>query len=311
MNQMLYFRESLINLIKKHEKISFILLKFFSALFIYSFILSIGNYSDELSFIFADSNKFIYMFLMIILFVILPLNLNYLFLILNIGIQFSFNTNIALVTIAVFLLGYLFYAHIDTNETIFIIITMLSIYFKIPYFVPIVAGIYFSITSVIPIILGCFFYSYMNFLINYINNIDVYKITIDNFSNAYSVLVKNPEVINNTIQLSAILVIVLIFTNIVSKISINYNKIISVFFSTVLNIILFIMFNVIFNTGVNIFTIIIMNIISFLICLIILFFDNILDYDKLYNLSFEDEDNIYYVKVIPKVKYKKVDKNKK
>jgi glucan phosphoethanolaminetransferase (alkaline phosphatase superfamily) len=87
----------------------------------------------------------------------------------------------------------------------------------------------------------------------------------------------------------------------ISRINLDYSKDISIGLGALLTIISFVIANLLAGMEVNIAQKILFVVISALIAEIIRFFDIVLDYSRSERVEFEDEENYYYVKVIPKV----------
>lgn len=309
MDKLLSLRETIIDIIKRNENILLFLSKFIVGLVIYIAINSIGFSSSTFSYITESPFSFAYIVFMGLLFAYLPLNVNYFLIILNITLQFSSRIELALVVFLVLLTIFLFYGHFGKKESSLMIATVLGFYFNIPYLIPLFAGLYLGITSILPIVIGIFIWSYADVVLNLMVEAEASSLNLIDISDTTTYLFSslNYSSINSqiTIVFSLIFTIVLVCVYIISKLNINYSKEIAVIIGVLVNILGFLISILFIDINTNLLSVIFFSLVSGLIVLTIRFFDIVLDYNCAEKVEFEDENNYYYVKVIPKVKPRK------
>ena len=84
---------------------------------------------------------------------------------------------------------------------------------------------------------------------------------------------------------------------------VNYATDISLMLGGLINIVGYIIMSLIIDLEINIFLLFLNTFISVLISFIIKFFDIMLDYKSIERVSFEDDENYYYVKIVPKITF--------
>lgn len=309
MEQILHIRESIIGIIKRHETVLIFCFKFIIGLILYRAINNLGFASTSFKFLVQQPFSFIYITFLALLFASLPLSVNYIFIILNLTLQFSSQIELALIVFLVLLSIFLFYGHLGRTESCLIIAVVMGFYFNIPYGVPIFAGLYFGIISLIPIIIGTFIWSYSQVIISMMTQIEssdelVYDVG-DIVIYLYNTL--NYEYLNAQlwIAISISFTLVLISVYVLSKSTINYSKELAIIVGVLISIIGFAFIGIFIDYSINFFAVTFFSVLSGIIIAVIRFFDIVLDYSRAEKVEFEDEDNYYYVKVIPKIRLKK------
>jgi hypothetical protein len=116
-----------------------------------------------------------------------------------------------------------------------------------------------------------------------------------------------PELFNNVLSNQDWIFTAFIFSMVVlavygiSRINLDFSKDISIGLGALLTILSFLIAHFLADMNVQIGEIVLFVVLSAVIAVIVRFFDVVLDYSKSERVEFEDEENYYYVKVIPKV----------
>ncbi len=305
MEQILLIRELIIALYKRYEVVFIYVIKFIVGLIIFGSINKIGFVRPEIATLTKNAPSFTLTALMSILFTFLPINVGYALMIAAIFAQLS-----ATIEVAVFVTGFLaavlfLYARLDNKESFLIIATILAFNIKLPYLVPLVAGLYFSLTSVIPVTIGVFIYSFIPIIKNLMTSVPTADLNIfampQTFSDFYVALLNNITSNQQWVFTSFIFSMTIIVVYIVSRLSLDYAREISIIMGAVLNIVSYIIAVMVANLDIDIFIMILLTIFCALATEIITFFDMVLDYQRAERVSFSDNENFYYVKIIPKV----------
>ncbi len=309
MEQLLEIRELIKYNFSKYEKIINGAIKFIINLAIYLWIFSFGMYSDIFSRLFEGSTQAIYITILSILGIFLPLPYIYFLVAINVFIQLSSYFVFSLFLFLIMLGIVLLYSRVAVNESILVFLTFVGLLFNVPFVAPIIAGIYFGITAFIPLILGCMLYScvicFKEYLIMVENNPVIQDIGIDSLMITFEHLTRYITKDNNFISYIIILVGAFFIIKIIEKLNLNYDKYISSAISFGYFIVAYIITKVVFNLDYSFFGFIIGLILSAIILVVVLYFDTILDYSKTKFIKFEDRENMYYVKVVPKIFLKK------
>ena len=299
-------RETIIRLYKQFETPLRFLGKLFIGVVIFSMLTNIGLYNQGFKDFFSPPLALPITMLLGILYVILPTTMSYAIMIAVIGVQLSSNIEIAILTVLFLLCILFFYVRLAPKESILILLTIAAFEFKIPYLVPLLAGLYGSVTTLIPVGIGVLLcrnlIPVVTALMKYSNTAGLNVMEMPRtLSEILPALLTNIQSNQEWIFIAFIFAMVILAVYGISRISLDYSKDISVALGAVLTIVSFIIARVLAEMEVNIASTVLYVIISAVIAEIVRFFDIVLDYSRSERVEFEDEDNYYFVKVVPKV----------
>ena len=313
MEQILIVREVVIKFFKKYEAFILPICKFLLALFVFNAIQSIGQVHASIAPLTEELSPMLLNVLFAVFFTIMPMNLGWLLVLLNIVAQFSAHLEIAIAVFIFLLFVFVFYARMAPKESILILFTILAFHFNVPYLVPIVAGLYFSITAIIPIALGVF----INAQIPMLLGITQHTTTIGNvgdleisellteipeaFSVVHETLMHSLTVTNTWLFTAVIFVMVTLLVHFVSRLSIDFTKEIAIAFGCIMNIFGFVVAVLVTEETANIGMVIFLTIVCGLLAWLIRCLDSILDYSRAESVQFEDDNNYYHVRIVPKI----------
>ena len=306
METLLIARETIVRFYKRFEPFITVIARFLLGIYIFSLINGIGFIRPELV---NHYNRFPLTMLFGIAFVVLPLSVSYLLMIVAITVQYSQSLEVAAVIFIFLVCVLLFYARMAAKESILIIFTLLAYRFGLPYLIPLVAGLYFSVTAIIPVAIGVFIAYFIPHIRPIIFTTQTADLNIaempDVFGDVYSAFM---NAINNTgdwVFTAFIFAMVIILVHVVSRLSMDFAKEIAIGLGAALMIFGYIMAAVVGNVNVNLGWVILMTLLSGVIAEIARLFDPILDFQRAESVQFEDENNYYYVRVIPKIQLTK------
>ncbi len=306
MEQVLILREEAVKFFKRYEVAILFGLRFLAGVFVFSLIGGIGYSLPQFDFF---KGSLIFVMLMGLFTAVLPVNGVYLLIIANVGIQLSSYYEIAFVVVLALLLILLFYSRLAPKEGILIILTFFGFYFNVPYIVPILSGLYFGLTAIIPVSIGVFLWQFMPIVKGLISAgsqtteafdlMEAPKTFFEIYSNVTASLTSNTD----WIVISFIFAMVILVVYSVSRQSISYSRQVSIALGGLVNIACFVIAILFTNVdkSVDIFSLIIFTILSCAVMVVVTFFEVVLDYRRAERVMFEDDDNYYFVKVVPKV----------
>ena len=105
--------------------------------------------------------------------------------------------------------------------------------------------------------------------------------------------------------------VVLIITHVIYRLSVEYSWYAAIIVGGLFEIILFLIGNVVLNASISIGEILLGSICAVIIAVVAQFFKTVVDYSRVENTQFEDEEYYYYVKAVPKIVMTKQQKNVK
>lgn len=209
---------------------------------------------------------------------------------------------------------YILFGRLFPKESLLIIVTLIAFSIKMELAVPIIAALIGSYACVIAILIGIGLWYIIPKLSVILAGASLKKDQlIDTLTKILSIDYK--ELVANQTMLIMIIVFFTVFTAIyiIRKQAIDYGPYIAIAVGAVMGIMGFCMANIFFvDTDINLIIVIVEMIIFSLVAVIVQFLAIVLDYQRAEVVSFEDDDNFYYVKIIPKIhmnfKHKKVKK---
>ncbi|MCL2396667.1 MAG: hypothetical protein FWC93_01235 [Defluviitaleaceae bacterium] len=315
MEQTIAIRQQIIGFYKKFEIAINYILKFLVALFIFSRINTIGLYREEFYVLF-ETASFAYLALISLIFTLSPPAVALFLVALAITIQLSAVLEVAVFVFLLMMLLIIFYARLDPRRSMLILAMVFGFFFNMPYAVAMFAGLYFGISSMIPIILGTAVWYFLPFFTNLAQTttiateFDLFELPVS-FMEVFGKIYEQLTTDFSWIVIGFVLAMVALAVHLISRIAINYSKDIAIAAGAVIGIICMIMVVTVADIDMSIGGIFLGSILSALLVLVVKFFDNVLDYKRVERVVFDDEDNYYYVKIVPKVKAEQAEKPEK
>ncbi len=305
MRQILLIREIITSYFKRHEAAILFALKLLVGIFVFALIKNISNALPSFDAAVNQKYSIQYMLLSGVLFAVLPLNLGYILIIFGIFIQLSATMEVAVLVTLLLTLVVLFYTRLAPRESMLIVITYLAFYFKLQYAIPIIAGLYFGLTSIVPITIGVFIWESVSLINRLMASFQTAGLDFmempKTFMELYLQAIELTSQNFNGVLIASVFAVVVIIVFSISKFPINYAKELSAVIGAVVNIIGFTIVKYTTGFEINMINVALLTIFSLALSLLACFFDVMLDYKNTETVRFEDEQNYYYVKIIPKL----------
>jgi len=121
---------------------------------------------------------------------------------------------------------------------------------------------------------------------------------IDIFNQIYEILTSNLS----WMIISFVFAMMILAVHLISLLSINYAKEVALGVGAAIGLICMLMIAIVAEINISILSVLVGSIISFGLIAVVKFFDKVMDYKRTERVRFEDDDYMYYVKMIPKVK---------
>jgi len=307
MEQLINVRQHMIGFYKKFEVAINYIAKFFIGLFVFSRINALGMFREEFNVLFGNSGtQMSYVALMALLFTISPPSIAMFLITVAIAIQLSAVLEVAFFVFLLLVLLIVFYARLAPRESVLILAMVMGFYFRMPYAVVLIAGLYFGITSMIPVILGTAVWYFFPFFTNLaatvdvVTDFDLLELPIT-FMEVFAQIFSQLTTDFNWIVLGFVFAMIVLATHLISRISINYNKDIAIGVGTIVGMICMTMVVLVIDIDMSVGGIFLSSIASALLVWIVKFFEGVQDYKRVERVAFDDDDNYYYVKIVPKV----------
>ena len=307
MEQLINIRQHIIGYYKKFEIAVNYILKFFIGLFIFSRINSLGLYREDFEVLFGSAAEVSYLALVSLIFTISPPSIALLLITIAITIQLSAVLEVAFFVFLLLVLLIVFYARLAPRQSMLILAMVFGFYFNMPYAVVLFAGLYFGVTSMIPVVLGTAVWYFLPFFTNLaqtvetVQEFDLVEIPIA-FMEVFAQIFSQLTTDFNWIVIGFVFAMVVLAVHLISRISINFSSDIAIGVGALISIICMSMVVMVVEVeNMTIGGIFISAIFSALLVWIAKFFEGVRDYKRVERVSFDDEDNYYYVKIVPKI----------
>ncbi len=295
-NQLLLIRDHLINFYKKNEGIILPLLKFVITASVLFIISSTIGYAKPLG-------KMTVILIMGLIGVFLsPQLIMLLFIFIASAHVAAGSLEAGIIIFILFIMIYLLFIRLYPRESLFIIATIIAYKFHIPYIIPLIAGLFSSLPAIIALIIGItIWYSAPNLVVIMEGQSSELADMVGGINEKVSVLqsaVKNDQTLLVSI---IILSVVLLAVYIIRKQNIDFAEYIAILVGVVLNLIGFLFAIILLRVDIGILGLMVSTLICAIIAIIAQFFAKVVDYSRAETVQFEDDNNYYYVKVVPKI----------
>jgi len=310
-DQILQIRELILTTYKRLEVFIQPVLKFFVGLFVFNAIMGIDHVHPALAGHAETMTSTLVVWLLALLFTVMPTSLGWLAIILAVVVQLSATVELAAVVFLFLLFMFLFYARMAPRESILILFTMMAFHFNVPYLVPLLVGLYFPVSAIIPVTLGTFVYAQIpNIHVLMAPSATLVDVELGDLpamlpeiaEGFYGTLLSGIGVSQEWLITAVVFALVIILVYVTSRQAIDFAKEIAIGLGCIMTIFGFIMAVLVADdVSVGIGGMILMTILCGIIALIVRFFDSVLDYSRAEAVQFEDDDNYYHVRIVPKM----------
>lgn len=173
--------------------------------------------------------------------------------------------------------------------------------FKLPFLLPIILGLFVTPVAIIPTFLGVFWYYLIqdiNKNVGAIEQLDVSSSPIAIITNLIDGLVKDKALSYSII----VLILIVIVVYIIRSIKMDYSFLVATVSGSLVSMIGFLLASLKCDMNMTLIEIVVYSIISSVLAGIIIYLYRPLSYHYVENVTFEDDDYLYYVRAVPKIK---------
>ncbi|OOB77990.1 MAG: hypothetical protein BEN18_09025 [Epulopiscium sp. Nuni2H_MBin001] len=202
---------------------------------------------------------------------------------------------------AVCIATYVMYIRLFPRESIVILFTMLLLPIDAVYVVPLVSALFFGVSAIVAIACGCIFYYMFCQLPIMVGSNQISGFSLDALEIVVNNLLRNTFFNTEILTIITILSVVFLMVYIIRLQAIDYANYVAVCVGGVISTLGFLISQLLLHTRVSITLMLLMTIVSVIIASFIAFLSIVLDYSRAEHVQFEDENNFYYVKVVPKI----------
>ncbi|MCR5398635.1 MAG: hypothetical protein K6E68_03760 [Lachnospiraceae bacterium] len=215
----------------------------------------------------------------------------------------------ALVFGVLFFLMFILYVRLVPKETMVVLITPVLYLLKIPYVMPVAVGLFGGPMSFVSlafgVVLACF--------IEYVHNNATTLTSMEDGNIVGRITFVVDGLLGNRAMLAMIIVfsIVLLLVYVLRRRAIDYSWTLAVIAGSIAELVLFLICDIALNLNYSLGGIIFGSILAAGVGLFLQLFSFHLDYKRVENVQFEDDDYYYYVRAVPKVKMSATDRKVK
>lgn len=215
---------------------------------------------------------------------------------------FRNNLILSIIVFVVLWVLYLLFMRLFPKESLLIIVTLLCFAMGAEIFVPMLAALFGGYVGVIAILIGIILWYTMPQMVVALQISGTSKSEIlDVLTSFFTVELKGLLVDKTMLCTMVIFFIVFSIVYIIRKQSVDYAPYIAIALGAVMNLAGFGLAILFLDMNVGMGGVVIMTILTVIVAIICQFFAIALDYQRAEIVSFEDEENYYHVKVIPKI----------
>ena len=223
------------------------------------------------------------------------------------------NPIMAVILFIILSMIYILYGRIFPKESMLVIVTMVAFSIKMELAVPIIGALVGSYISVVAIMIGIIIWFMIPKLQMIVPSTGLDKAElVDALTQLLAADFK--ALVSDQMMMVMLVVCFIVFTCIylIKKLSIDYGAYIAIVIGAVMNILGFGLGEVfLLDSHINFVRVSIETIGISLVAVVIQFLSIALDYQRAETVNFEDDDNYYYVKIIPKIKLNSKHKKEK
>ena len=220
---------------------------------------------------------------------------------LSIAHMYALSLEVAIVGLALFLILFLLFFRLSAGpkDALIVIFTVLLASMKVPYIIPVAVGLLATPASVFAVICGLVGYHMLHHVI----------------ANAQSICNMGEEeavakvrlVVDGIIQNKELLVMLVAFVitiiavYIVRRLSVDYAWTIAMVAGAILNLVVLLIGDLVYDTNISLLGAILGSLLAVAVGKVLEFIHFSVDYSRIENVQFEDDEYYYYVKAIPKM----------
>ena len=219
--------------------------------------------------------------------------------VLSVAHIYALSLEVAIVALAVYLIIFLVFFRFCAGNSTILLFTALMAAMNIPYVVPIAVGLLASPGAIFAVACGLIGFQMLDTVVK--NAASIHALGEDEITAKIRLIVDN--LINNKELL--IMIIAFAFTIIVvylvRRLSIDYCWTIAVVAGVIVNLVILLIGDLMYDTNMSLGMAFLGSLLALAVGKVIEFFRFSIDYSRIENVQFEDDEYYYYVKAIPKM----------
>lgn len=313
MDSLLRMREEAVFLYKRNETVVNYMLRFIAGLVVLNIVNGIGQYNEIVEFLFVGGSSLPFLLLEALMFMLLPATLGNFIVCMNVVLQVSQSIEVAFFVFLALSLVLVFYSRLVGRKSLVVIAMIIGFYFRIPYAVVLFAGLYLGLGSIVGVTIATYIWGLAPivggilktaplFDVNNLDAMEIWKNLLETYGKMANGFAEGFGSLFTAFVFA--MAILAVFT--VSKLTIDYSKEIAIAVGALATMFGYIVGILISSIQFSLLEVFLFLLLSTVIVLVLKFFDIALNYKKAERVEFQDEENYYYVKIIPKVIFRRM-----
>lgn len=284
-------------IIEGYGQYEYILVPAFKFVVAFLLILTINNH---IGFNLGLTNKLLGVIIALIC-TLLPMNFTAgIMVILVLAHLYTLSLETMIVAAVIFLLMFLLYFRFSPKDTVMILLLPLAFVAKVEYAVPVVAGLLFAPGSAVGVGFGVIVTKYLAYVEQnkaVLGNSEIGPATVDNFRNIIDALLQNRAMWIMAAAFAAAAIVVYF----IRRVETAHSWTIAIIAGNVVELFVLLFGDMQYDTKIDLGKVFLGVFLSLIVELLVEFFCFMVDYTRIENVQFEDDDYYYYVKAVPKV----------
>ena len=200
----------------------------------------------------------------------------------------------------IFMLMLLLYFRFSPKDTVMLLLLPLAFVAHVEYAIPVVAGLLFAPGSAVGVGFGVIITKYLSYVEQnktVLGNSEIGPATVDNFRNIVDALMQNKAMWIMAAAFAAAAIVVYF----IRRVETAHSWTIAIIAGNVVELFVLLFGDMQFDTNIDLGKVFLGVFLSLIVELLVEFFCFMVDYTRIENVQFEDDDYYYYVKAVPKV----------
>nr|MCR5107022.1 hypothetical protein [Lachnospiraceae bacterium] len=215
---------------------------------------------------------------------------------------YELSLEVAVIALFVFMIMFVVYFRFSPNDAAAVLLTPIFFFLKIPCVIPVIMGLAGSASSCIAVACGVVTYYIMEYAKKNHSSISAQgSLELTNAISGFKDVINNMLKNDDMILMAAALALTTVIIYVIKRLEIEYSWKIAMVGGSVIEIIVLIAGNVVLDADVSVGLVIVGMILGLIIGLVMEFFMFNVDYSRVENVQFQDDEYYYYVRAIPKV----------
>ncbi len=219
--------------------------------------------------------------------------------VLSVAHMYALSLEVAIVGIAIYLILFLLFFRFGVRDSLVVVLTGILAAMNIPYVIPIAVGLLAGPVSIFAIASGLIGYHLLKHVVSNAQVISAMgeeeavakvRLMIDG-------IIKNREMI----VMIAAFAITVIVVYLIRRLAVEYAWTIAMIAGAIVNLIVLLVGDLMYDTNISLFGAIMGSVLAVAIGKLLELFRFSVDYSRIENVQFEDDEYYYYVKAIPKM----------